>query len=87
MSAAIEPEFLSLRDLATHSGLSRNTLRKYVDADPSVALPSYRPGGKILVRRTEFDAWLEGYRTVGRPRLIANLHDLGLAELSVKLGD
>jgi hypothetical protein len=28
-------------------------------------LPHYRVGGKILVRRSEFDAWIAAYRRVG----------------------
>ncbi len=40
-----------------YSGLSRRTLQTLVndDTDP---LPSYRVGGKLLVRRSEFDAWM-----------------------------
>ena len=83
----VERELMSLRELAVYSGLSRNTLRKHIDADPSIALPCYRPpgGGKILVRREVFDAWLEGYRSVGRPQLVQNLKDLGLHDVASEL--
>ena len=33
--------------------------------DPRHPLPHYRVGGKILVRRSEFDAWIAAYRQVG----------------------
>ena len=33
--------------------------------DPLSPLPCYRVGGKILVRRGEFDAWLRQHRKVG----------------------
>jgi excisionase family DNA binding protein len=56
--------FLSLRALATYCGLSVRKLRDYLD-DPLHPLPHYRVGGKILVRRSEFDAWISTYRRVG----------------------
>jgi len=47
--------------LAIYSGLSVRTLRDYL-IDPVHPLPSYRIGRKILVRRSEFDAWAAYYR-------------------------
>jgi hypothetical protein len=61
---ALNP-FLSLRALATYANLSLRTLRYHL-ADPSHPLPCYRVGGKILVRRSEFDVWVSHYRQVGR---------------------
>ena len=43
--------FLPLRALAAYAGLSVRTLRQYLDLPPDQALPCYRVGGKILVRR------------------------------------
>jgi len=37
--------------------------------DPAHPLPCYRVGGKILVRRSEYDAWVARYRQVGHPDL------------------
>jgi excisionase family DNA binding protein len=56
--------FLSLKALAAYSGLSVRKLRDCLD-DPRHPLPHYRVGGKILVRRSEFDAWIATYRRVG----------------------
>jgi hypothetical protein len=56
--------FLSFRALATYSGLSVRKLRDHLD-DPTHPLPHYRVGGKIVVRRSEFDAWISMYRRVG----------------------
>jgi excisionase family DNA binding protein len=56
--------FLSLKALAAYSGLSVRKLRDCLD-DPRHPLPDYRVGGKILVRRSEFDAWIAAYRRVG----------------------
>ncbi len=69
LSSELDP-FLSLRSLATYSGLSVRTLRPYL-TDFRHPLPYYRVGGKILVRRSEFDAWLGQYRQVGPPRVDA----------------
>jgi hypothetical protein len=73
ISTALDP-FLSLRALATYSSLGARRLRDYL-TDPLHPLPCYRVGGKILVRRSEFDAWIARYRQLGRPdvdRLVAD---------------
>jgi excisionase family DNA binding protein len=44
-----------------YSGLSRRTLQDLIN-DPQDPLPSYRVGGKILVRRSEFDRWMSRRR-------------------------
>ena len=62
--------YLPLRDLAVYSGLSVRTLRSHL-VNPSHPLPNYRIGGKILVRRSEFDAWAQHFRGV------ANAADVG----------
>jgi len=71
--------FLSLKALAGYSSLSVRTLRHFIDElPPEQALPCYRLPGKLLVRRSEFDAWLERYRSRGRPSLVKALRELGL---------
>jgi hypothetical protein len=64
ISISLDP-FLPLEALASYSGLSRRKLWDYL-TDPAHPLPCYRPGGKILVRRSEFDAWIGAYRQTGR---------------------
>jgi hypothetical protein len=64
ISTPLDP-FLSLRALAGYSALSVRKLRDYLD-DPANPLPCYRVGGKIVVRRSEFDAWISAYRSRGR---------------------
>ncbi len=64
LSTALDP-FLSLKALATYGSMSVRKLREYLDA-PSHPLPHYRVGGKIVVRRSEFDAWIAAYRRVGQ---------------------
>jgi hypothetical protein len=57
--------FLSLRALASYSCVSVRKLREHL-RDPVHPLPHYRLGGKIVVRRSEFDAWIARYRRVGQ---------------------
>lgn len=56
--------FFGLKALSRYSSLSVRTLREYLK-DPIHPLPHYRVGGKILVRQSEFDAWISHYRQAG----------------------
>jgi hypothetical protein len=60
ISAPADP-FLDLRALADYSSLSVRKLRDHL-ADALHPLPSYRVGGKVLVRRSDFDAWIQRFR-------------------------
>ncbi len=62
--------YLPMKALAAYAGLSVTVLRQYLRhcARP---LPHYRIGGKILVRRSEFDAWAAGFRSAARPSIDA----------------
>ena len=53
--------YLSLKDLADYSGLSVRTLRGHLSHSVT-PLPAYQIAGKILVRRSEFDAWMARFR-------------------------
>jgi hypothetical protein len=65
VSTDLDP-FLPLRALASYSGLSTRKLRDYL-TDATHPLPHYAVGGKLLIRRSEFDAWISAYRRLGRP--------------------
>lgn len=65
-----EDGYLSLRDLATYSGLSVSTLRDYVN-HLRPPLPHYRIGARIMVRRSEFDQWVRQFREDGSTALEA----------------
>jgi predicted DNA-binding transcriptional regulator AlpA len=60
--------YLSLKALAGYSGLSLRTLRNRLK-DSTHPLPYHRIGGKIVVRRSDYDAWAARYRCVGDPDL------------------
>ncbi len=79
LATPLDP-YLTLKALSACSGCSVRWLRDRL-IDPHHPLPCYRlPGGKVLVRRSEFDAWLSRYRRVGNPdvaRIVAEtLQDL-----------
>jgi excisionase family DNA binding protein len=57
--------YFSLAGLAAYCSLSKRTLYAYLN-DPSHPLPCYRVGGRVLVRKGAFDAWIEHYRAQGR---------------------
>jgi hypothetical protein len=63
--------YMGLKALATYSGISVRTLRSYIDGQPDTAIPAYRIGGRLLVRRSEYDAWAAQFRMRGRPSLAA----------------
>jgi hypothetical protein len=74
VSMPLDP-FLSLRALSGYASLSVRTLRSLLTA-PAHPLPHYRIGGKVLVRRSEYDAWTARYRRVGRPDVAAVVDDV-----------
>ena len=78
--ATTTDRYLTLQALAIYSGTPVRTLRSYVMADdPAKALPCYRVnGGKLLVRQSQFDAWMQQFRRQGRPSLVAAAKELGL---------
>ena len=65
ISTVLDP-WLPLKALALYSGLSRKTLLRLMAREEN-PLPHYRltDTGKIVVRRSEFDAWMEQYRRLG----------------------
>ncbi len=65
LSTTLDP-YLPLKALAAYSGMSKRFLQDRL-TDPVRPLPHYRFGGKITVRRSDFDTWAASYRQVGRP--------------------
>jgi hypothetical protein len=57
----LAPQYLSLRQLSAYASLSVKTLRSYL-TDPTNPLPHFKMTGKILVKRTDFDAWMAHWR-------------------------
>jgi hypothetical protein len=74
VSVPLDP-YLSLKALATSSGLSVPKLRDRL-RHPSHPLPHYRVDGKILSRRSEFDAWIAAYHRVGNTDVDQTVDDV-----------
>jgi excisionase family DNA binding protein len=54
-------EWLGLRQVTRYANVSERTLRSWIHS-PVDALPAVRVAGKILIRRSELDGWLERHR-------------------------
>lgn len=54
-------EWLGLRELSVYADVSERTLRSWIRS-PRDPLPATRIGGKVLVRRSEFDRFLERHQ-------------------------
>ena len=64
VSEPVGDPYLDLRALARYSGMSRRWLEQRIK-DIAHPLPVYRPGGKVMVKRSEFDRWMGEYRQIG----------------------
>lgn len=76
----IEPQFFDLHGASAYTGggLSVRTLRRLI-SEPG-GLPFYQAGrGKILIKRADLDAWLEGRRR--EPQDLDKLAAEALAEM------
>jgi hypothetical protein len=72
----VDDAYLSLTTtLPSYAGLSERTLRSYL-AHPTHPLPCYRVGGRVLVRRSEFDRWVEQFRASAPPVVDALVRDV-----------
>jgi predicted DNA-binding transcriptional regulator AlpA len=64
MPSMAEERYLDLKNLSAYSSLSVRTLWNYI-ADSDNPLPHFRLKKKVLVRRSEFDRWMEAHRFEG----------------------
>jgi excisionase family DNA binding protein len=67
--------YYSLRRLTSYSGMSLRTLRTYLK-DGTYPLPHFKVGGKILVKRSDFDAWITAFRHTHVSRVDALVNEL-----------
>ena len=61
-----DDKYLSLKSLSEYSDLPTPTLRDYIKG---CGLPCFKVRGKLLVRKSEFDSWLEGFRVKSQDEL------------------
>jgi excisionase family DNA binding protein len=64
--------YLDLRGLSAYSSLAVPTLRDYIHRG---TLPHYKLPGKIIVKRSEFDRWLEQFKVDQRESLDTLVED------------
>ena len=57
----INREWLGLRDLTYYAHVSERTIRSWIRS-PVNPLPAVKVSGKVLVRRSDFDAFLQRFR-------------------------
>ena len=59
-----DDEFLTVADIARILKLNQQTVRNWIDQG---TLPALRVGRRVRVRRSDFDAFVEGGRTAPAP--------------------
>lgn len=60
-----DDHYLSMDDLVRYSGLSMRTVQRHLK-HLTRPIPHARIGGRVLVKKSAFDAWVEA-ATVARP--------------------
>lgn len=58
---ALKDQYFDLRGLSAYSSMAVPTLRDYIKTGD---LPCYKIRGKLLIKKSEFDKWVEGYRHI-----------------------
>lgn len=74
--------WLSLKRLAEYLSIPAATMRDHLRSS-SNSLPSYKVGRKVLVRRSDFDAWMRTHRQPPRSKSLAE----ELREIGFDFGD
>ena len=67
----LKDRMFDLKGLSVYSTLGVSTLREHIRKD---SLPCFKIGGKILIKLSEFNQWLEHYR-LHKDRDISDLVD------------
>jgi len=76
----LQPGFFDLRTLAAYSCCSVRWLRDRL-VDRVHPLPHYRVGGKLLVKRHEFDCWMAAHRVVNPSDQLSQVVESVIAEV------
>ena len=58
-AVTLKDQYFDLRGLSAYSALAVGTLRDHLR---SGGLPAFKVRGKVLIKQSEFDLWLEGFR-------------------------
>lgn len=76
---ALKDQYFDLQGLSAYSSLGVGTLREHIRKG---TLPCFKVKGKILVRRSEFDLWLEGHR-MSKKKEIDSIVDDAIKDLKI----
>jgi excisionase family DNA binding protein len=68
----LKDQYMDLKGLSAYSHLAVSTLRDYIRAGK---LPCFKLAGKILIRRSEFDQWMEAHRMTKKKDIKAIVND------------
>ncbi|MBW1613802.1 MAG: helix-turn-helix domain-containing protein [Deltaproteobacteria bacterium] len=55
----LKDQYFDLRGLSAYSTMGVSTLREYIKEGK---LPAYKVKGKVLIRKSEFERWIERHR-------------------------
>lgn len=80
LQRVVSPGYLDLRALAVYSSSSVRWLRDRIN-DTTAPLPYHRVGGKILIRKEDFDDWISRFRTIQSATELETLVDGVMADL------
>jgi excisionase family DNA binding protein len=70
LPVTLDDQYLTLAMLVQYCGLSERTLRRALHATTH-PLPHFRVGGKVLVKRSHFDQWIEEEEASHKPTTTA----------------
>ena len=65
----LKDQYFDLEGLSAYSMLKVPTLREYIKEKK---LPAFKVKGKLLIRRREFDSWIEKFRVKDRIDTLVN---------------
>lgn len=57
----VQPEWLDLKAAQAYACVSERTIREWIHLPVNPLPASQAGGGKILIKRSRFDAWLEAH--------------------------
>jgi len=76
----IEPNYLDLKTMAVYASCSVRWLRARL-VDRTHPLPHHRVEGKLLVKKEDFDQWIETYRVCQQPQEVNRIVEEVLSDL------
>lgn len=73
---SIDPEYMSLAELAQYCSVGKKTLKKWINR----GMPVFKVGRLIRVKKCEFDAWMKQFR-IGTPENLDTIWDQVMREV------